>query len=61
MDAQLAGMRVDYRRDELDVGDLATPTVTDVDGDGRLDLLVGNNDGNVQRYEQTAVNGATFA
>ena len=33
----------------LDVGFFATPAVTDVDGDGRLDLLVGNAAGNVQR------------
>ena len=45
----------------LDVGFYSTPTVMDVDGNGRLDLLVGNFDGNVQRYEQTATNGAVFA
>ncbi|MBF9222361.1 FG-GAP-like repeat-containing protein [Hymenobacter ruricola] len=45
----------------LDVGQFATPTVTDVDGDGLLDLLVGNIDGNVLRYEQTAANGGVFA
>jgi uncharacterized protein (DUF2141 family) len=43
----------------LDVGTSATPAVTDVDGDGLLDLLVGN--GNVARYEQTTTNGGVFA
>jgi hypothetical protein len=38
----------------------AAPTVTDVDGDGLLDLLVGNSDGNVRRYEQTTANGGVF-
>jgi uncharacterized protein (DUF2141 family) len=44
----------------LDVGDYAAPIVTDMDGNGRLDLLVGNGVGNVQRYEQTAANGGIF-
>jgi uncharacterized protein (DUF2141 family) len=46
----------------LDAGDVVSPTVTDLDGDGLLDLLVGNsNGGNVQCYEQTAANSGSFA
>ena len=45
---------------DLDVGDNAVPTVTDLDGNGRLDLLVGNDSGNTKRYEQTAVNATSF-
>jgi hypothetical protein len=33
----------------------------DIDGNGRLDLLVGNAQGLFKRYEQTAVRGSTFA
>jgi hypothetical protein len=44
----------------LSVGGLADPVVTDVDGDGLLDLLVGNNLGNIYRFEQTTANGAVF-
>jgi hypothetical protein len=39
----------------------AVPTVTDVDGDGLLDLLVGGYDGYVSRFEQTTRNGGVFA
>jgi hypothetical protein len=35
--------------------------VTDLDGNGRLDLLVGSVNGTVLRYEQTAANGEAFA
>jgi|GEM_PF-1194374 len=38
-----------------------SPTVTDVDGDGLLDLLVGSTNDNVVRFEQTTVGGAVFA
>ncbi|MBO2012786.1 beta strand repeat-containing protein [Hymenobacter negativus] len=38
----------------------AAPAVADLDGDGRLDLLVGRADGTIARYEQTAANGTTF-
>ncbi|MCC2546461.1 FG-GAP-like repeat-containing protein [Hymenobacter sp. BT175] len=44
----------------LDVGEFASPTFTDLDGDGLLDLLVGENDGNLNHYEQAAVNSANF-
>ena len=33
-------------------GSNAKPCVTDIDGDGRLDLLVGRGDGTIDRYEQ---------
>jgi hypothetical protein len=45
----------------IDVGIRAAPTVTDLDGNGRLDLLVGGNSGAVTRYEQTAAGSLTFA
>ena len=38
----------------------AAPTVTDLDGNGRLDLLVGNGNGQVLRFEQTALNATSF-
>ncbi|MGI4870227.1 MAG: FG-GAP-like repeat-containing protein [Janthinobacterium lividum] len=40
---------------------LAAPAVTDLDGNGRLDLLVGTTNGNVRRYEQTNPGTVTFA
>ena len=39
----------------------AVPTVTDLDGDGLLDLLVGSYDGYIRRFEQTTANGSAFA
>ena len=33
-------------------GGYAAPTITDLDGDGRLDLLVGNANGTIYRFEQ---------
>ncbi|MCR5887792.1 FG-GAP-like repeat-containing protein [Hymenobacter sp. J193] len=45
----------------LNVDILAAPAVTDLDGDGLLDMLVGNGYGDVVRFEQTMVNGSVFA
>ena len=36
------------------------PAVTDLDGDGLLDLLIGDYSGLLKRYEATAVNSTTF-
>jgi hypothetical protein len=41
----------------LDVGNYAKPTLADLDGDGLLELLVGEDTGTVLRYEQTATTG----
>lgn len=35
-------------------------SVTDIDGDGLLDMVVGTGGGNFKHYEQTAANGTTF-
>ncbi|MGI4862597.1 MAG: beta strand repeat-containing protein [Janthinobacterium lividum] len=44
----------------IKVSGRSTPTVTDLDGNGLLDLLVGNEGGLIARYEQTSANAATF-
>jgi len=41
----------------LDVGLFAKPTVADLDGNGLLELIVGEENGNVLRYEQVAASG----
>ncbi|MBC7449386.1 MAG: IPT/TIG domain-containing protein, partial [Hymenobacteraceae bacterium] len=45
---------------DIAVGSNSKPTVTDIDGDGLLDLLIGEYDGNLNRYEQAAVNSSVF-
>ncbi len=37
----------------IDVGDFATPQLVDVDRDGKLDLLIGEQDGRVRYYQNT--------
>jgi len=44
----------------VSVGGNAAPTVGDLNGNGRLDLLVGRSDGTISRYEQTSANATTF-
>ncbi|MDO7849403.1 FG-GAP-like repeat-containing protein [Hymenobacter sp. M29] len=45
---------------DVDAGAVSKPLITDYDGDGKLDMLVGNYTGNVQFYTQTAANALTF-
>ncbi|MBD2700718.1 VCBS repeat-containing protein [Spirosoma sp. BT702] len=44
----------------IDVGSNSAPTVVDIDGDGRLDLLIGSLGGNIHHYQQTAPNSTSF-
>gem|GEM_PF-3766439 len=44
----------------VDVGNNAAPAVCDLDGDNLLDLLLGQQDGTLRRYEQTTPNGTVF-
>lgn len=36
----------------IDTGSYAAPTVTDLDGDGQMDLILGNDSGTLRRFEQ---------
>ncbi|MFY8034373.1 MAG: FG-GAP-like repeat-containing protein, partial [Flexibacteraceae bacterium] len=45
----------------IDVGDFSKPTFTDLDGDGLLDLIVGEYDGNLNHYEQVTPNSQNFS
>jgi uncharacterized protein (DUF2141 family) len=44
----------DTNKTTLDVGNFAKPTIADLDGDGLLELLVGEDTGTIVRYEQAA-------
>ncbi len=44
----------------INVGENAAPTITDIDGDGLLDMLVGNKNGRISRYEQSEINSFSF-
>lgn len=46
--------------DNIDVGWDASPCFHDIDYDGLIDLIIGDDDGNVIRYEQDSVNAYTF-
>ncbi|MCA8829161.1 T9SS type A sorting domain-containing protein [Hymenobacter pini] len=45
---------------DLDAGAVSKAQVLDIEGDGLLDLLVGNSDGNLLQYQQTSPNAVTF-
>jgi PKD repeat protein len=45
----------------IDVGYVSNPSIIDIDGDGLLDLLVGEADGNLNRYEQNQPNSYSFS
>ena len=44
----------------IDAGDYVSPGFTDIDGDGLLDLLVGEQYGTINHYEQDGVNSLSF-
>ncbi len=44
----------------IDVGVFAAPTFTDIDGDGLLDMIVGERWGTFYHYEQNSIGSATF-
>ena len=47
-------------RSSIDVGDKAVPFISDVDNDGLLDLMVGENLGKIYRYEQDSSHSLNF-
>jgi uncharacterized protein (DUF2141 family) len=51
---------VTHNFSSIDVGDRSSPEMTDLDGDGLLDLLVGESWGSIFHYEQSAPNSSTF-
>ncbi len=53
--------RITTRFNSIDVGAYAKPTFTDLDSDGLLDLLIGEDNGKINHYEQSAVNSFSFA
>ena len=44
----------------IDVGMFACPAIADLDGDGLIDLLIGNSDGRLYHYEQDSDNSSSF-
>ncbi len=45
---------------DIDVGSSSSPCITDIDNDGLLDLIIGENYGNLNLYEQTSINSYQF-
>ena len=45
----------------INVGAFSNPTFTDIDGDGLLDLIIGELDGNLNLYEQDAIHSTSFS
>jgi len=44
----------------IDVGNSSKPTFTDLDNDGKLDMIVGEQSGNLNYYEQSSSTGNVF-
>lgn len=44
----------------IDVGSRSTPTFTDLDNDGKLDMIVGEQSGNLNYYEQSSSTSSVF-
>ena len=45
---------------DINVGEYASPTFTDIDNDGLLDLIIGERTGNLNRYEQQSSGSYDF-
>ncbi|OGE85145.1 MAG: hypothetical protein A2Y39_02265 [Candidatus Delongbacteria bacterium GWF2_40_14] len=60
MELPLSFRLVSSTFNSIDVGDEAVPAFTDVDGDGRLDLMIGRSDGYIRYLTQHAVNSTVF-
>jgi len=45
----------------INVGEHSSPDFTDLDGDGLLDLIIGEYYGNLNHYEQQAINSTSFS
>lgn len=45
----------------IDVGSSSAPVFTDLDGDGLLDMVIGNSGGTLDHYEQASQKSATFS
>jgi uncharacterized protein (DUF2141 family) len=51
--------RRSYTFNSINVGSYNAPTFTDIDGDGLIDLVIGESDGHLNHYEQTS--GTSFS
>ncbi|MFZ4548410.1 MAG: LamG-like jellyroll fold domain-containing protein, partial [Bacteroidales bacterium] len=45
----------------IDIGNYSTPAFTDFEDDGLLDLIIGNEAGNLSHYEQNSLNSENFS
>jgi hypothetical protein len=45
----------------IDLGDSANPAFTDLEGDGLLDMIIGQWEGTIYRYEQSSNNSTSFS